>query len=740
MLIIVFADSDSCLNEEAAVPIHSLLLQLGDSDDTSQVNSGNRRTSGVSRRSSCRSFSAASSKSALSRRTSGGDEIAGESTVLEEKTMASNKNKPSSTSRKASGKTGLRIGKDFVTGFEAMQKIVDEYENAGNLQSDKFVDVREDCEDGFVQESRRKLLPSGSSGEDFVSDSKLPLLPNVQGPSYSKEHDSIVLIPDVFVKSPESSPTKEPFPPLTGDKTSKENIYKQNVAFMDDVKYGKARENIVEDLFGKRNDSSKPKSSLAVPKNLGMAKKPQKLTRNASASTKKSFSSVKMPNAGKKIEKLRCTGKGKKCKKELVGQKQKLKDRKPEEVNLEFLSLLPGFENCLNDDELKDMFVYECFASKTEVTSNGVQEVDATDISRPQPTECDLLPEKCSESPTFSCICPDQCNRLSKSLLDFYDNDLGQERPATGGRRSSIDFKFLGVSARHPELSIVNELPQESIFATEQGKFSDNGETDNWKECGAQGGNVNNCKGRPAREVLTSVSVYDEMSSIADGYIESQGHEGLTDSAELTTVVVQVESGAESDTKEKIELDLNCSNNLMEMTESTVSVQEVSDIESGRKEKMEDDQTKNITTVAVQEESDIESNLKENKEVDPNNNNNFREMTRIMFAPDIDGASSTGSGRRISNCGSIGRSSISTQTSTDGSEFGDEELYDWVKGNVLDQGAYGTVYLALTGRGKMVAVKQVVLSRTHSKESEKVRSVSLFVKLVGLLFYYQSKI
>ena len=30
----------------------------------------------------------------------------------------------------------------------------------------------------------------------------------------------------------------------------------------------------------------------------------------------------------------------------------------------------------------------------------------------------------------------------------------------------------------------------------------------------------------------------------------------------------------------------------------------------------------------------------------------------------------------------------------------------------------------------MVAVKQVVLSRTHTKESEKVRNVALFIKLV----------
>ena len=681
---------DSCLNEEAAVQIHSLLLQLGHSDDTFQVNSGNRKTSGVSRIPSCRSVSAASSKSALSRRTSGGEEIAGESTLLEKKTMASIKNKPSSNSRKASGKTGLRVGKDFISGFEAIQKIVDEYENAGNLQSDKFDVVREDCEDGFAQESRRKVLPSGSSGEDFVSDSKLPLLPNVQGPSYSKKHENVVLIPDVFVKSPESSPTKETFPPLTGDKTSKENIYKQNVAFMDDVKHGKTRENIVEDLFGKRNDLSKPKSSLAVPKNLGMAKKPLKLSRHANASAKASCSSVKIANARNKIEKPSCAGKGRKCKKEFAGQKQKLKDRKPEEVNLEYLSLLPGFENCLNDYEFKDMFVYECFASEIEVPSNCIQEVDAADVSRSQPIEFDILPEKCSESPTFSDDCPGRCNRLSsfderyKSVLDFYDNDLGEEKPATEGRRSSFDFKFLGLSAIRPELSIVNELPQENIFGTEQGKLNDDNKMDNWKEYGAQRGNVN-CKGTPIREVLTSVSIYDEMSSIADGsnvtgYTEAQGQEGLTDSAELTTVAVQVESGAESGTKENIELDLNGNK-----TESSVSVQEVSDNKSGRKEKVEVDQTTNITTVAVQEESDVESHLKEKIEVDPNNNNNFREMTEIMFA-DIDLATSTGSGRRISNCSSIVRSSISTQTSNDGSECGDEELCDWVKGNVLDQG------------------------------------------------------
>lgn len=701
MLLNCFADDDSHPNEEAAVPIHSLLLELGGSDNTSQAHSGIRKASGMSRGPSCRSVSAASSKSALSRRTSGGDEIAGEANDLEKKTMFSVKSKPSSISRKASEKTGLFVGKDFVTGFEAMQQIVDEYENAGNLEGNEFGDMTKNGVDGFVQESKEKLLPRGSSVDVFISDSKLPSLPNIQGPSYTKKHDNkVVLIPDVLVKSPEFSPTKETFPPLTGDKTSKENIYKQNVAFMDDVKHGKARENIVEDLFGKRSDLSKSKSCLAVPKNLGMMKKRQNIERKCSASTKKSCSAVKMPNSRKKIEKPNCNGKGKKCKKESAGQKQTLKSRKPDEVNLEYLNLLPGFGDCLNDDEFKDMFVYECFTPEIEVTSNGIQEVCAADVSRPQPTECNILPEKCSESPTFSngpnpCNSPPGFNERYKSVLDFYEKDLGQEKPSTGGHMSSFDFKLLGVNTTHPELSIVNE---ENIFGTEQGEFSDCDETDNRK--GVQGGSVDSCKNTPAREVLTSVSIEDEMTSTADcpdvtDDIKSQGHEGLTDSAELTTFAVQVESGAESGTKENIELDLNGSKTFREMTESTV---------------------------AVQEESDVEPSRKEKTEVDLNNNNNFREMTEIMFASDIDLATSTGSGRRISNCSSIHRSSISTQTSTDGSECGDEELYDWVKGNVLDQGAYGTVYLALTNRGKMVAVKQVVLSRTHTKESEKVRN------------------
>ncbi len=112
----------------------------------------------------------------------------------------------------------------------------------------------------------------------------------------------------------------------------------------------------------------------------------------------------------------------------------------------------------------------------------------------------------------------------------------------------------------------------------------------------------------------------------------------------------------------------------------------------------------------------------------------FKQMTEIMFARGIgNSASCSGSERaqsreftgqfqtsqRNSIFESFKRSSISTQTSED-SEFGDEDLHEWQKGGVLGKGAYGTVYLALTNRGRMVAVKQVEISQSPSKEAEKV--------------------
>ncbi len=126
-----------------------------------------------------------------------------------------------------------------------------------------------------------------------------------------------------------------------------------------------------------------------------------------------------------------------------------------------------------------------------------------------------------------------------------------------------------------------------------------------------------------------------------------------------------------------------------------------------------------------------------------NQDDTFQRMTEIAFARGVGNSASSyrGSGyypskESIGNIplsqfprtfiyDSIKRSSISTQTSSDDSECGDDDLRDWVKGNVLGQGAYGTVYCALTNRGRMVAVKQVELNRTHTKEAEKVIQSSI---------------
>eukprot|EP00794_Sanderia_malayensis_P016812 gene16812-18508_t len=115
----------------------------------------------------------------------------------------------------------------------------------------------------------------------------------------------------------------------------------------------------------------------------------------------------------------------------------------------------------------------------------------------------------------------------------------------------------------------------------------------------------------------------------------------------------------------------------------------------------------------------------------------FREMTKIAFARGVGNSASSYRGsvsghsnelRTPSHRSSIPfdivkRSSISTQTSTDDSECGDEDIRDWMKGHMLGQGAYGTVYCGLTSRGRMVAVKQVELDRTHTKEAEKLYKI-----------------
>ena len=92
------------------------------------------------------------------------------------------------------------------------------------------------------------------------------------------------------------------------------------------------------------------------------------------------------------------------------------------------------------------------------------------------------------------------------------------------------------------------------------------------------------------------------------------------------------------------------------------------------------------------------------------------ELSRSKKWSVISGASS----RRSSQESSFRRSSVSTQTS-DGSESGDEDVIEWTKGNMIGKGAYGTVYLGLTSKGRMTAVKQVELNDADRREAQKVR-------------------
>ncbi|KAL9978253.1 hypothetical protein ACROYT_G015751 [Oculina patagonica] len=63
------------------------------------------------------------------------------------------------------------------------------------------------------------------------------------------------------------------------------------------------------------------------------------------------------------------------------------------------------------------------------------------------------------------------------------------------------------------------------------------------------------------------------------------------------------------------------------------------------------------------------------------------------------------------------RSRLSASARSQSSESCEEEIF-WKKGNVLGRGAFGTVWLGLTNRGEMIAVKQVELNHSNLDEAE----------------------
>ena len=494
----------------------------------------------------------------------------------------------------------------------------------------------------------------------------------------------------------------------------KQMINKQNEAFIEKVNGGKTREDFITEMMpipaGPIPDFHRNQPcSKAYP-----AQKPKTARANDTRKTAKTTNSKKkcpplQKNLmSKEIKRNSTAPKSGRCK--TKGEMARNRMPSPRKTHL---SQLPGFKNCSSNDEFMDMVLGKSIDKPTKCAAldeiQGGKLTESGDDSERQ--------NEISEIGTENCPSGDKSSDDQENLHEKHDS-------AKYPQRHSFDEKY-GSILQFYTTSPDNQEIESTDFKGHGSKSTDvTGQSAASPDVGVQSLNLSlGSFGEEARKYIfeSHLEMSDKDVECPSSSNEESDEEHLSKRGSLLR-----QKGFDNSHKEH----LSKRGSLLRQRSF-----DNSHLDDGQQISYQETEKPRFL---IEETKQMEDNIGEGSSGD----NFFKNMARIAFAPGLisfnSEASNRGTGGRRSEelsaqdisifnqrarVNSINRSSISTQTSCDDSECGDDDLHDWVKGNILGRGSHGKVCLGMTSRGRLVAVKQVELSLSHAKEAEKVNCI-----------------